>query len=115
MAEQAAAETDGAGGEAEFGEQIGDDVVVVAGVERDLGGASALGNGAGNVDGLVAVERRDLDRAHGGDFAEGAPEFVREQPAADRGLKVESAERDLFADGAAMGEQLVVGGVGQGG
>ena len=43
-------------------EQVHDDVVVVAGVQRDLVGAARFSHGAHDVDRLIAIERRDLDR-----------------------------------------------------
>ena len=57
-------------------EQVGDDVVVVAGVEGDVI-AAAFGYGADDGECAVAVERGDFDRAGVWDFAEAAPEIVR--------------------------------------
>src|SRR5690606_23159799 len=55
------------GGEGEGGEEIGDDVVVVSGVESDVV-ASGFEGGADDVDAVVAVERSDLDGNDVGDF-----------------------------------------------
>ena len=101
-----------ADGEAERREQVGDDVVVVAGVERDVV-APGLGDGPDDVERLVAVERRDLDRDDVLDLGEAPPERVRQQPAAHRGLEVEADERDDLGDGAAVGDERVVVRVGQ--
>ena len=67
-----------------------------------------FGDGADDVERLVAVERRDLDRDDVGDLREAPPERVRQPPPADRRLQVEADERDHAPRRAAMREQLVV-------
>ena len=87
-------------------EEVQDDVVVVAGVEGDVGPAG-VGDGADDVEGLVAVEGGNLDGQNVGDFGEASPEGVGEDSAADGGLEVEADEGDTVGDGAAVGEELV--------
>ena len=59
----------------ERGQQVGDDVVVVAGVERDVRRGRSR-RAPAHVERLVAVERRDLDRHDARDLDERAPERV---------------------------------------
>ncbi len=58
----------------ELGEQVGDDRVVVAGVERDLIGAARGGHPAHQLQRAVPVEGRSLDGDDGRDRRELAPE-----------------------------------------
>ena len=74
-------------------EQIEDDVVVVAGVERDVV-AAGFGDGADDIDRLVAVEGRHLDGDDVANFREAAPEREREHASADRGLKIETDDAE---------------------
>ena len=116
MPEQAAddAADDGAAGalEAERRHQVGDDVVVVARVERDVV-AAGVDDRADDVERLVAVEGRDLDRDHALDLGEAPPEGVRERPAADGRLQVEADDRQALGDPRAVREEVVVAGVGE--
>jgi hypothetical protein len=100
--------------EAEGGDEVGDDVVVVAGVEGDVV-AAGLGDGADDVEGLVAVEGGHLDGDDVLDLGEAAPEGVGEGAAADGGLEVEADDGQDVGDGAAVGDELVVGGGLEGG
>ena len=86
-------------------EQVEHDLVVVAGVERDVR-AARIRDGAQHVERLIAIERRDLDRDHLRNLGEAAPELVAEHAPADRRLQVESEQRKHLADGAAVLEQL---------
>ena len=86
------------------------DVVVVAGVERDVV-AAGLGDGADHVERLVAVERRHLDGDHVLDLGEPPPERVRQHAPADGRLQVEADQRDDLGHRAAVGDQRVVVGV----
>ena len=88
-------------------QQVQHDVVVVAGVERDVV-AARLGHGADDVERLVAVERRDLDGDDVLDLGEPPPERERQHAAAHRRLQVEAHDRQDLGDGAAVGDQLVV-------
>jgi len=90
-------------------EQVHYDVVVVAGVERNV--AARFGDGADDVKTLVAIEGSDFDGGDIFDFGELAPEFVGESATADRGLQVEADDGKNLCDGAAMGEERCVGGV----
>ena len=89
-------------------EQIEHDVVVVAGVERDAVGGAGLDHAAHDVEGAVAVERRDLDRDHVLDRREAAPERHRQHDAADGRLQVEADQRNLPRDRLRVRDQLVL-------
>ena len=67
--------------EAERRDEVADDVVVVAGVERDVV-AARFGDGADHVERLIAIERRDLDRHDPRNLRETPPERVRQRPSA---------------------------------
>src|SRR5690348_12473671 len=97
--------------EPERGQQIDDDVVVVAGVQRDVAGPSRLDDGADHVDRRVPVERRDLDRDDAVDLGERPPEVEAEAPVADRGLDVEAANGHDLGDPGDAGQDLRVAGV----
>src|SRR5258706_6115489 len=61
--------------EAKWSNEISDDVVIIAGVERDVV-ARRFGNGAHDIERLISVERGDLDGDDILDFAEFSPERV---------------------------------------
>src|SRR6267154_650283 len=82
-------------------EQIHDDVVVVAGVERDV--AAGFGDGADDVKSLVAIEGSDFDGGDVFDFGELAPEFIRENAAADGRLEIDSDDANEWSGAAAVG------------
>jgi len=87
-------------------QEIGDDGVVVAGVERDLSGASHLGDGAHDVERPVPIERRDLDRHGIRNRGQAMPEGAREHSPADRRLQVEADQRNLARDAVAVLDEL---------
>src|SRR3982751_260916 len=89
------------------GQQVDDDAVVIARVERDVV-APGVRNGADNVDRLISVERRDLDRPHVRHLGELAPERVAEHAAADGWLQVEAEERHHLAHFTTMQQQLAL-------
>ena len=93
-------------------QQIGDDRVVVARVERDVV-AAALGHAAVDVQRAIAIERRDLDRDDALDVEEAAPESAIEDAPADRRLQVEAEDRNDVGDAAAVLEERRVVGVAQ--
>jgi hypothetical protein len=92
-----------------FGEQVEQNVIVVASVERDVTGASGFGNGAHYVECLVAVERGNLDGDYVRDLDEAPPEFERQQPATDGRLEVKTDQRNLLCDRSAMCDQFTLG------
>src|SRR5262245_36158329 len=65
-------------------EQIQNNVVVVAGVEGDV--ATGFGDGADDVEGLIAIEGSNFYGDDVFDLCELAPEFVGENAATDGGL-----------------------------
>ena len=75
------------------GEQVVDDVVVIACVDRDLAGSSTLGHRTHHVDRLVAMEGRYLDRDYIVDLGEASPEAVGKHSASDGWLQVEADNR----------------------
>ena len=84
-------------------EQVHYDVVVVAGVERNV--AAGFGDGAHDVKSLVTIEGSDFDGGDIFDFGECAPELVRENATADGRLKIEADDGNNLCDGAAMREE----------
>ncbi len=95
---------------AKWRQEVEDDVIVVAGEQRDPLLGAGLDHAPDHVQGAVAVEGRDLDRDHVVDRGEAAPERGRQArcrrpPAADRSRSAECAG----ATAAAVGDQLVLG------
>ena len=83
--------------------EVGDDRIVVAGVEGHLGLPPAGGERTDNVQCAVAVERSHLDAQDLGDLEELPPERLVERPSAHRRLEVEAKERNDGGDVAAVG------------
>ena len=79
--------------EAEFRKQVGDDVVVVAGIEGDVV-AARFENGADYVKRPIAVKGSDLYRDDALDVTEALPEIDRKHQAADRWLEQKTMSRD---------------------
>ncbi len=94
-------------------EEVHNDVVVVAGVERYV--AAGFGYGADNVERLVTIEGGDLDGDDVFDFGEFFPEFVTENAAADGWLQVETDDGDDLRDGTRVIEKFFIAGFFQGG
>src|SRR5439155_254688 len=65
-------------GDGIFGQQIDNDIVVIARVQGNVCRAARLGHRPEHVECLVAVEGRDLDGDHVRDFHEAPPERLRE-------------------------------------
>ena len=112
MAEQPALEAQGhlavAGAHDHGRQQIGDDVIVVAGVERDAILGVSLRDADRDVERAIAVERGDLDRHDVVDGGEPRPESARQRNTAHRGLQVEADQRHLVGDSRAVLDQLVL-------
>ena len=89
-------------------DQIEHDGVVVAGVERDTVLRTGGDHPPDDVQRMVAVERRHLDRDDVVDPGETAPERGRQADAADRGLQVEADQRHLLRHPAAVGDDGVL-------
>ena len=94
-------------------EQIGDDVVVIARVERDLVAAAGVGDSAHDVQCLVAVERRDLDRHNIVDFDEFTPEAVGQRLPPHRRLQIETNYGNDLGNPPAVVQELGRGGLRQ--
>src|SRR5260370_1000352 len=72
-------------------EKIHGDIVIIAGVERDV--SAGFGDGADDIQGLVTVEWRNLDGDNIFNLGELAPEFVGKYAAAHGRLQVKTNER----------------------
>ena len=97
-----------ADGDAERREQIDNDVVVVAGIERDIV-APLVGHGTNDVDRLIAIEGRDLDGPDIRQLGEPPPERIAQHPSANCGLQIEAEDGHDFGELAAMGQELALG------
>src|SRR5215475_8647750 len=89
-----------------LGQQIGHDIVVIAGVKRDFAMSAAVGQRARHIQCPVTIEWRDLHRRDVFDLEELAPEAVIQQSPADRRLQVETAEWNDLGHTAAMTYQF---------
>src|ERR1700756_1560242 len=89
------------------GDEVEDDVIVVAGVERDPVGGVRLHDAAHDVEGAVTIERRDLDGDHVLDRREPPPERHRQHEAAHSGLQVKADEGKFARDRLRVRDQLV--------
>src|SRR5262245_66215970 len=99
MAEEAAANAQDLATEAVGREEVKNDVVIVPGVERDVGFAAGFGHGADNIESLITVEGRNLDGSDVFDLNEATPKIERKDTTADRGLEVEAEDRKDFGTG----------------
>ena len=88
--------------------QVEQDVVVIAGVERDAVERAGRGYAAQHIQRAVAIERRDLDGDDVVDRREAPPERHRQHQAAHGGLQVEADERYLARDRLRVRDQLVL-------
>ena len=109
MSEQAAGKADALTAEIKPRQQIVQNVVIVSGVESDLLGAAGLRERSNNVDGLVAIERCNLDRDDVLDLKKLSPEFIGQIAPADRGLQVETDDRDDRGNGASVFQKFCNG------
>ena len=96
LSQQAAHKVRGAVAEAELGKQIGHDVVVVSGIEGDLGAAPAMRHRAQHFHGLVTVEGRNLDRDDRLDLNEPLPELGVQRPSPHGRLQIEADDGNGF-------------------
>src|SRR5262249_46068202 len=89
------------------GEQIHDDVVVLARIKGCI--ATGFGDGANDVERVIAIEGSDFDRYDIFDFCKFAPETVGEDAAANGRLQVETNNGNDLRDGARVSEKFGVG------
>src|SRR5262245_12282035 len=106
-ADDAAFDPLSAHGKAKRREEIKEDVVVVARVERDVIAAD-FRDSADHIERLVAIERRDLDGDDVLDPGKAPPERVRQHASAHRRLKVEAEQREDFGNAATVVKQFVL-------
>src|SRR6266850_6329671 len=90
---------------AEFRHQIGNDIVIVAGVQSYFASPPALRYTTNHVQRLITIKRRHLNCADSLDLAKFAPKGEGQLAATHGGLQVETAQRQLGGDVAAMGDQ----------
>src|SRR4051812_4906369 len=108
MSEQSADDAPVFAGEMMRREEIKDDVVVIAGVKRDVV-APGVGDGADHVDRLVAVERRHLDGDDVFDLGESTPEGVRQDTTTNGALEIKTDDGDHVGDSTGVGNELIFG------
>src|SRR5882724_5770985 len=94
VAEQAATEIgtrrDALVAQVEWQCEVEQDMVVIAGIERDAVERTGGGDTAQHVEGAVAIERRDLDGDDVVDCCKTPPEIRAQDDAADRRLKIKA-------------------------
>ena len=78
-------------------EKVGDDIVVVAGIKRDVI-ATGINHSTHHIKSLVAVERRDLDGDDVLDFRKPTPEVIRKNTSTDARLQIKPDDRNDFCD-----------------
>ena len=88
-------------------EEVGYDVVVVAGVKGDIV-AAGFDEGADDVDGLVAIEGGDFDGDDVFDFGEAVPERMAEEPPANGWLQVKADQGKMAGQFPAVGDEGIV-------
>lgn len=94
--------------EGERAQEVGDDGIIVAGVEGDVV-ATGVDHRADDLEGLVAIKRSDFDREDVFDGSEAGPKIEGEDAATDSGLEVEADERKLLGNGLAVREDFGFG------
>ena len=72
-----------------------------------------MGKRAHNLESLITIEGRDLDGNNIFNLKKLTPEFVRKRAASDRGLKIETHNRDHPGNGAGVIEEFRDGGIAQ--
>src|SRR5580692_7841901 len=97
MSKQAAGEPKRLFAKLEPGEQVQDNVVVIARVESNLTCAAGCGYTPQNILGRIAIEGSNLNADHALDLGERAPKLKRKRLAANSRLKVKANDRNGFA------------------
>ncbi len=90
--------------------QVQEDMIVVARVERDAALGLRRDHAAHDIQGAITVERRHLDGDNVIDSGKAAPEFRRQQNAADRRLQIKADKGNAIGNRLAMGDQLILAG-----
>jgi hypothetical protein len=94
--------------ESERSKEIQNDVIIISGIKSDIL-APRFRHGAKDVERLIAIKRRDLDRHDIVNFNELAPERIGEYPPARGRLQIEADDWNDRRHAPAMGEQLLRG------
>src|SRR5262249_10580663 len=82
--------------------KVEQDVIIIAGIERDAVERAGGRDAAQHVEGAVAVERRYLDGDDIVDLGKAPPEIRTQDHAADGRLQIEADQRDLSRNRTAM-------------
>ena len=93
--------------DAEFRHQIGNDIVVVAGVQSYFASPAALRDTTNHIQCLITIERGHLNCADTLDLTKFSPEGEWQLATTHGGLQVETAQRQLSRDVAAMGDEFL--------
>src|SRR5262245_47444708 len=101
------------GADPERRDEIGDDMVVVAGVERDAILRAGGNDTEGDVQRLVAIERGHLDGNHVIDASKARPKPARQGDTADGGLEIKADHGQLARNAAAVFDELIFAGTAQ--
>ena len=106
MSEQTAGEPKRLSLKLELGEEVKNDVVVIARVKCNLACTAGCRYTAQNILGCVAVERRDLDPDHALDLGKRSPKLKRKRLATNGGLKIKANDRNDLSNRANMSDKL---------
>src|SRR5690348_12966314 len=102
MSEQATSNPYGISTEIEESEQVIQNVVIVSGVKSDVLGAARLDKGAYHVERLITIKRCYLDCHYVVNLEKAAPELEGQRSSSDRGLQVETDNRNQLCNGASV-------------
>src|SRR5215468_3971184 len=102
MAQQAAGKTNWTGAKIKLDQKVEQDVVIIAGIQSNLVGAARVGDGAHDINRVIAVEWCNLHRNHILDLGKLPPEFVGKESASDCGLQIETNHRNYGCDQTCM-------------
>src|SRR3981081_3009385 len=78
------------------GQKIHDDVVIISSIKSYI--FPRFGDSTDNIQCLIAIERRNLDRDYIFDFRKLAPERIRKRPPPHRGLQIKTDDGKHFRD-----------------
>src|SRR6266851_9511462 len=105
LAQQAAGKPNPLAPEIKLAQQIKENMVIIAGVQGDLVGATRVRYRPHHIEGLIAVERRNLYGDNVLDFCQLAPKLVRQDASANTALQIKPDHRNNRGNRAGMIEQ----------
>src|SRR5262249_27204666 len=97
-----------AGANAQRRDEVGHDMIVIAGIERNALLRPGRYHAEGNIERLVAIEGGDLDCNHVLYGGKARPEGPRKRDTANRGLQVEADQWRMAGDGGAVLDDLIL-------